>query len=458
MRKVIIITLFFFSSYLKGSALTLDEALINAYKTNPDLNAQRESLKASDEQIMTALNGWLPTVAMSASKQSITAQKATIKTSPNTTSIGTSVSEGVTNKLVISQNLFRGGGDIASLRAASASIEQARAALENKEQDIFLKTVDAYLSVIRAKDRYHIFQEQERDNTRLVDGMTHRFRAGEINRIDLEFARANLANFKSQTIVAYANYEAAKATFQAVVGLDPKDLTLPEDNINLPKSINEVVDIALVKNPNIIAVKNTVKANEHNINVARAGVLPSINLEHEISDRTKFSPSADPRRSHTTLLSVSVPIFGSTNGEGKERWSNLRATKRTAAAAKNTLNSTIYSVQAGAIQAWETLQAQRKNLLNAQDAFKSMQVAYRGALASEKAGLISVVELITQFGDQYFELSKKLVDAKVDYRTALYSLKSVVGECTAKGLKLNVPYYDPLKNYNSIKWQLIGAF
>jgi outer membrane protein TolC len=461
MRRAVIITLFCFSSYLSAAALTLEEALINAYKTNPELNAQRESLKASDEQIMTAIHRWLPNITVSASKQSSTSQKA-LSTTNNVTTTTNTFSEGVTNQLTIAQNLFRSGGDIASLRVAKASIEQARAQLEAKEQEIFLKTVSAYLSVFRAKEKYYTFQEQERDTAKLVEGKTQQFKAGEIDKISLEVARSYLANVRSQRALANANYETARATFQAIVGLEPNDITLPKEDINVPKSITDTIDIALQKNPTLLAGKNALKSNEQNINVARSLVLPTVDLTHTISDSTKsvstFRASASPRRDYTTALTVSVPIFGSTNSSGNELWSALRAAKRTAAAAKNNLNATMYSTEVSATQAWVELEAQRKVLNNLQDAVKAMQIAYRGAVKQEEAGLLSVVELIANYNDDNFDLSRKLIDAKAEYHNALYTLKSIVGECTAKGLKLNVPYYDPLKNYNSIKWQLIGAF
>src|SRR3954451_20211305 len=43
-------------------AQTLTEALAYAYQNNPQLLAQRASLRASDEEVPIALSGWRPTV------------------------------------------------------------------------------------------------------------------------------------------------------------------------------------------------------------------------------------------------------------------------------------------------------------------------------------------------------------------------------------------------------------
>ena len=50
-----------------GRAQTLEEALVAAYLTNPDLEAQRAALRATDELVPQALSDWRPTVAIDGS-------------------------------------------------------------------------------------------------------------------------------------------------------------------------------------------------------------------------------------------------------------------------------------------------------------------------------------------------------------------------------------------------------
>ena len=46
---------------------TIDAALVRAYQTNPQLNAQRAQVRSTDENVPQALSGYRPTVALSAS-------------------------------------------------------------------------------------------------------------------------------------------------------------------------------------------------------------------------------------------------------------------------------------------------------------------------------------------------------------------------------------------------------
>src|SRR3974390_2098184 len=46
---------------------TIEAALVRAYQTNPQLNAQRASVRATDEGVPQALSGYRPKVAITAS-------------------------------------------------------------------------------------------------------------------------------------------------------------------------------------------------------------------------------------------------------------------------------------------------------------------------------------------------------------------------------------------------------
>src|SRR6201992_3523731 len=52
---------------LPALADTIEAALVRAYQNNPQLNAQRAQVRATDENVPQALSGYRPTVACSAS-------------------------------------------------------------------------------------------------------------------------------------------------------------------------------------------------------------------------------------------------------------------------------------------------------------------------------------------------------------------------------------------------------
>src|SRR5579872_6213381 len=50
-----------------ASADTIEAALVRAYQNNPQLNAQRAQVRATDENVPQALSGYRPKVAVTAS-------------------------------------------------------------------------------------------------------------------------------------------------------------------------------------------------------------------------------------------------------------------------------------------------------------------------------------------------------------------------------------------------------
>ena len=68
MRHWLVIGTLAGAAWLAGTtgsgAQTLQDALVAAYLTNPDLEAQRAALRATDELVPEALSGWRPTLAI----------------------------------------------------------------------------------------------------------------------------------------------------------------------------------------------------------------------------------------------------------------------------------------------------------------------------------------------------------------------------------------------------------
>src|ERR1700752_2343240 len=61
------VLLWMLASPLAASADTIEAALVRAYQNNPQLNAQRAQVRATDETVPQALSGYRPKVAVNAS-------------------------------------------------------------------------------------------------------------------------------------------------------------------------------------------------------------------------------------------------------------------------------------------------------------------------------------------------------------------------------------------------------
>ncbi|GIS66453.1 MAG: hypothetical protein CM1200mP5_2370 [Candidatus Pelagibacterales bacterium] len=77
MKKIILIIISLFLFIPKVFAVTLPEALTQAYKNNTELNAKRENIKVSEEDLNISKGEYLPTLTLSGSKSQEDTNKLT---------------------------------------------------------------------------------------------------------------------------------------------------------------------------------------------------------------------------------------------------------------------------------------------------------------------------------------------------------------------------------------------
>jgi outer membrane protein len=126
------------------SAQSLTEAFAEAYRTNPQLLAQRALLRATDELVPQALANWRPTVTLAGQAGYITSAEA-VATSPTVYSHAKPSSL----DLSLTQPIYRGGRSEAQTRQAINTVEATRALTLAVETTVFLTVAQAYLDVVR---------------------------------------------------------------------------------------------------------------------------------------------------------------------------------------------------------------------------------------------------------------------------------------------------------------------
>src|SRR5580700_4221696 len=111
---------------------TIEAALVRAYQNNPQLNAQRASVRSTDENVPQALSGYRPKVALSASiGYQYTDTNTTSGGSP-TAIVRTEIHGADAPRsagLTVSQTLFNGYQTANKTRAAEMQVSGAREGL-----------------------------------------------------------------------------------------------------------------------------------------------------------------------------------------------------------------------------------------------------------------------------------------------------------------------------------------
>ena len=120
MKKLILI-IFFSAIFLNHSyAATLIQALGKAYKDNAKLNAERENLKISKEEINEAKSDFLPSITISGYVSSENTTKLTNRSGEDVQSTDVEPSQ---ESILIEQKLFQGLGGVANLEKNNIGLD-----------------------------------------------------------------------------------------------------------------------------------------------------------------------------------------------------------------------------------------------------------------------------------------------------------------------------------------------
>src|SRR5262245_15746142 len=141
--------------------------MVKAYQNNPQLNAQRASVRAVDETVPQALSGYRPRVSVTANINEQYSETTTVAraTNPPTYSRlrGTNAPRAV--GATLSQTLFNGNQTSNRVRQAESNVSSAREGLRVLEQTVLLSAATIYMDYLRDA----AIVEVQRSNVRVLE-------------------------------------------------------------------------------------------------------------------------------------------------------------------------------------------------------------------------------------------------------------------------------------------------
>jgi hypothetical protein len=108
-----------------------------------------------------------------------------------------------------------------------------------------------------------------------------------------------------------------------------------------------------------------------------------------------------------------------------------------------------------ATQAWNNYITAMEMLNSSKQAVSAGVTALSGKQKEYDEGQISLTELL-DMQENLLKYKIRLADVTKDFKLKLYNMDYVMGSLTASNLKLPTKIYNPVANYDKIKYQLIG--
>ncbi len=421
-------------------AQTLEEALVAAYLTNPDLEAQRAALRATDELVPQALSGWRPTVAL----------EGVVAHDEADTSEGDASFTEKTGSLTLNQELYSGGETVASTERAERIVRLERARLEAIEQNVLLDAVTAYTNMLAAQAVLDFAIQNESRLGRQLQATRDRFEVGEVTRTDVAQADARLSGSTADRVQAEGDVLAARAEYRRVINQEPGQLAVPPPLAALPANEAEAHQLAEVANPNITAAQFNLAAARADVDVAESALYPRLSLQGELTYSDDPNSVLDWRRDAIIGANVRVPLY-----QGGGEYARVRQNKQTVRQREDDLEGTFRAVRNEVTGSWQALVTATSRIDSIGSQVRANEIAVEGSRQEALVGQRTTLDVLDQESD-LFQSQVDLVRARRDQVVASYRLKAAVGELTVAGIDLPVEPYNAEAYYGDVRNRLFG--
>ena len=425
---VIILT---YSLFLSGvSAETFTTALKKAYTNNPELNAERESLNISEQELNISKGSYLPTVTLSGSKSEEKTDKLTNRDGSNASI--TNVDPTV-KSITIEQTLIDFGRG-AELAKSKIGIDLAKAKLLKKEQDILYKSIQAYTGLVSANEKLKI----NRSNVNLLDRQVEtdriRLERGNISLSDVAQSESSLAGAQAKLIQAENDFLTSKLNYENVIGklinpelLDKKSIL----EFELPKELNSAIKISEKNNPDLIIAQLEYEQSKKDTKSAQSDLAPSATLSFDRSKTDDLSSTYDEKEKDILKATVTWPFYS-----GGKNYANLNKSKSLELQKNLLLDNMTKKNQTDVASAWSNYQSNKSLLNSVRAQVNAAEIANEGIVAEYNSGSDRTTLEVIQSNSLLLNAQISLADSERDYILSQFNLLKSVGLLNSEHLKI----------------------
>jgi outer membrane protein len=428
---------------------TIEAALVRAYQTNPQLNAQRAQVRSTDENVPQALSGYRPKVSLTASAgyqytDTLTTSGGTPTQIVRTDIHGANPPRSV--GLTVTQNLYNGQQTANKTRAAESQVSGAREALRVLEQTVLLNAATIYMDYLRDSAIVEVQKSNVRVLEQTLKQTRDRFNVGEVTRTDVAQSEAQLAAGKTQELTAESNLTTTRSNFRRIIGNEPSNLApgSPVDRF-LPVNLPGAIELSLIENPNVTAAMYGVDVNFLTVKINEGALLPTVNLQASVQQAYEQQMTVQRAFGASAVAQINVPIY-----QGGGEYSLIRQSKENLAQQRLTLETTRDQTRANTVTAWGQLEAGKAQVKSAQAQVSASEVALNGVREEAKAGQRTTLDVLNA-QQALVNARVALVTAQHDRVVASYAVLNSVGRLSPQVLNLPTQTYDPSVHYQQVR-------
>ena len=404
------------------NALSIDEAVQNTIKTNPQIHTKKEAYYAEKELLTTAEADYLPTFDL------------TYSVGPESTkTIGNSREKvDVTRQdfsATISQNIFAGFDTEHRVAQQDALVVSASDGITDTANSIALETATAYLDILRSKELLDIAQTNVAVHKKYLDQIKEKSDAGVGRASDYRQTLSRYENAQSVFYLTEQNYKNSLTSFKRIVDIDvtSKDLNKPVLGTLPSQSLEELTEIAIKNNPTINISKSDVKYAEAALSRSKSAFYPRADLKAQsywnknLNGFEKPGDAIVEENGYNVLLVLSYNIFN-----GLADSSNKEASRHRLLEQNNNLIDAKRFIVASTTIAWQTLKSTEQQLIHIDRNIEASAQTVANYQEENDLGRRSIVDLLNIELEHNAAKNRK-VTAEYDRLVAYYQILTHTG-------------------------------
>jgi len=412
------------------SAETFNAALKRAFETNPELNAERESLNISEQELKVSISSYLPTITLEGTRSQEDTEKLTNQDGTN--AAFTDV-DPESRSIKITQTLIDFGRG-AELAKSKIGIDLAKAKLLKKEQEILYKAADAYTGLISAKEKFAINNSNVNLLERQVETDRIRLERGNISLSDVAQSESSLAGAKAKLIQAENDLLTSRLNYENIIGqlndiesLDKNSI----NNLNLPNQLSDAIEISKKNNPDLIIAKLEYEQSKKDTISARSDLAPTAKLSLDRTKTDDFSSTYDEKEKNTLKATVTWPFFS-----GGKNYANLNKNKSAELQKSLLLDNSIKKNQTDVASAWSSYQSNQSLLNSVRAQVDAAEIANEGIVAEYNSGSKRTTLEVIQSNSLLLNAQISLADSEKNYILSQFNLLKSIGLLNSDYLKI----------------------
>ena len=431
MKKFLLFILINIFLICNANAITLIEAIKEAYDNNPKLNAERENLKISKEDINISKSNFLPTVTISGYKSKENTSKLTNRS-------GEDASKDDVNPLqtsiLVEQKLYDQSRK-PDLEKNEIGLEIAKLKLKKVEQEIIYASVEAYTDLVLNNKKLKINLLNVSLLERQVETDRARLEKGEINLTDVAQSEASLAGANAKLIQVRNDIVTSKLIYEKTIGKINNSEEVNESYVfkyKLPNNLKEANIISKQFSPELNIAKLELEQANKDVAIAKSDLSPSATLSFQATQTDDTSSTYDESDKETLKATVSWPFsLGGKNLSNLRKNKSLRDQKALLLEDAKRSNETLVS------SAWSNFKSSKSLLNSIKVQVKAAEIANEGISIEYESGLGRSTLDVIQSNSILLDAKNNLATSQRNHFLSQYKLLLALGQLTALNLSLN---------------------